>query len=381
MADFKKGDWVRALVDWSDTVAGDVMRVARVQDNGVWCIDRIGEDSFMSNSEVEPWTPKVGERVRVTEKANSAWAGEGEVTAIHPGFGTHSLSMQTGCRAGNSGDFLLNEIEPLSVAAEAKPAAPVAEPLTIQAGKFYKTRDGRKVGPMKYNDLGSGFSDISKTLTSQKWNADGRYIIGTTSPLDLIAEWQEHVDITAATIDAINDEYGPVAREVPVPKQKFKVGDRVLVTCNKTNGGFPIVKYIIGEVYKVTSIVPDLNGNDAALLNGHYQYLKHSQFTLMEPAIVCLIDNSRPLPATRPRVHDSVEAADKEAARLASVHKGQEFGVFSMTGTPHKVEKTYEHEWQRLADQGKRADAEKELRRITGMSHSLARYVVSNRAA
>jgi len=53
--------------------------------------------------------------------------------------------------------------------------------------------------------------------------------------------------------------------------------------------------------------------------------------------------------------------------------------VFVLASTA-KVEKTYDHEWQRLAGQGKRAAAEKELRRITGMSHSLARHVVSNLA-
>lgn len=82
--------------------------------------------------------------------------------------------------------------------------------LTIQAGRFYKTRDGRKVGPMRRHD--------------DAWSADGgvrmyiddgqRYFeYDRGGPTDIIAEWVEPVAVAQATAT-------------------FKVGDAVDVVGN-----------------------------------------------------------------------------------------------------------------------------------------------------
>lgn len=66
--------------------------------------------------------------------------------------------------------------------------------MKIQAGKFYRTRDGRKVGPMRNSDRGSsGAYPFVATHTGQSWTADGHYWVSGTlpSPADLIAEWVE----------------------------------------------------------------------------------------------------------------------------------------------------------------------------------------------
>jgi len=391
MTTFKEGDWVRCV---DNTLATGLLKLGAVyrvrKANSIYVYVDENPTGGMSHRRFEPWTPKVGERVttngntsvnieehwnRCFSRGNGCITGGALVVAsVENGVRSNvGLSNKVGQAYFYMPSNTLQPAEPLPVAAEAQPAAQAAPAapaqLTIQAGKFYKTRDGRKVGPMKKTDLGD-YRDDSRSVTSQCWSKVGTFIEGCVSNLDLIAEWPADATNVAATVDALDEEYGPVVAvaDVPVAKPKFKVGDRVLVTCNKTNGGYPIDEYIIGKVYNVTAIVADLNGNDAALLNGHSQYLKRNQFTLVESAIVCLIDNSHPLPATRPRLHDSVEAADKEAARLAGVHRGQEFGVFAMTGAPHKVEKTYEHEWQRLAANGETAQARQKLQDISGLT-------------
>jgi hypothetical protein len=59
--------------------------------------------------------------------------------------------------------------------------------LTIQAGKYYRTRDGRKVGPIKnLDDKVYPFCDDSETYTKLGEVIDGKERLG-----DLIAEWQD----------------------------------------------------------------------------------------------------------------------------------------------------------------------------------------------
>jgi len=48
------------------------------------------------------------------------------------------------------------------------------------------------------------------------------------------------------------------------------------------------------------------------------------------PAIVALIENDKPRPNKKPYVHDTTEAATKEAERLAGKYPGQKFGVYQL---------------------------------------------------
>jgi len=92
-----------------------------------------------------------------------------------------------------------DEFELLPVAdATGKPA------LTIETGKFYRTRDGRKVGPYEHS-----FSNIwiaGKGNHSTARFADGRISHHHESPGDLIAEWVDEPnsnDNAPATTPAI----------------------------------------------------------------------------------------------------------------------------------------------------------------------------------
>ncbi|WP_312412037.1 hypothetical protein, partial [Shinella sp.] len=90
---------------------------------------------------VEAWVPRVGERVVVTY--GNGWDGEGLVDHIADAKNNIIVELETGERAGFRGGFTSSQVEPLPVAAPQPAAA-----LKIEAGKFYRTRDGRKVGPM-----------------------------------------------------------------------------------------------------------------------------------------------------------------------------------------------------------------------------------------
>jgi hypothetical protein len=89
--------------------------------------------------------------------------------------------------------------------------------------------------------------------------------------------------------------------------------------------------------------------------------------TTKPTAIVALIEGGQPKPASRPYVHATEASAREEADRLASVHKGRQFGVYVLTTTSQEAAPTYKHEWQRLAVAGRKIDAIKELRGITGL--------------
>ena len=95
--------------------------------------------------------------------------------------------------------------------------------LKIEAGKFYRTRDGRKVGPMNvppswggwirsiYADCLKDYADcLEEDGDYEGWTESGSYgFQEPNDPLDLIAEWTE----TADTIPlAPADPYYPLCR-------------------------------------------------------------------------------------------------------------------------------------------------------------------------
>lgn len=66
------------------------------------------------------------------------------------------------------------------------------EMLKIEDGKFYWTRDGRKVGRMVKSEFGDYFYDPNRTVTSQSWNMDGSFIKGQIGNIDLVSECHDH---------------------------------------------------------------------------------------------------------------------------------------------------------------------------------------------
>jgi len=70
--------------------------------------------------------------------------------------------------------------------------------MKIEAGKYYRTRDGRKVGPVEFSEYGRPWATapgFDKTHWYTQWSAKsdfaGRASIYCEHPDDLIAEWTD----------------------------------------------------------------------------------------------------------------------------------------------------------------------------------------------
>jgi hypothetical protein len=81
--------------------------------------------------------------------------------------------------------------------------------MKIEAGKYYRTRDGQKVGPMRY-DPDHRLSGYYWTQTGgAAWRYDGLFSAnGEPGERDLIAEWTDAPDLTA-----IKNPFGLLDRE------------------------------------------------------------------------------------------------------------------------------------------------------------------------
>ncbi|PDS97555.1 hypothetical protein CO659_12910 [Rhizobium sp. S9] len=318
------------------------------------------------------WQPKVGDRVRLVKDGRSTTGAIGKTATI----------SSWGGKLIDTGEYLLDIDPPVDYKTMAatpsftRATIDCFEPLpafTIEAGKFYKTRDGRKVGPVTEE----GYMDVypfrvpGGPYGKVYIRKDGTANLGMSekeSPLwDLIAEW---VDEPAVAVAASNDNAAPA---------KFKVGDRVRF---RADYGSPAR----GQL--ATVIAVNVWGNDGIQvdLGGPYgtgfSTEAASDLLLVTPAapaptaIVALIENGQPKPATRPYVHATEEAAMREADRLAGVHKGQQFGVYVLTTTSQEAAPVYKHEWQRLAANGNKIAAIKELRAANDLTLKGARDAV-----
>lgn len=253
---------------------------------------------------------KVGDRVRLTED-NGGYGKQGDTGTV-----VEVCNRDRDCdikfdREVNGGRYWYAEWDKLEPA-----------PLRIEAGKYYRTRDGRGVGPMvetddAWTDCDGLTAAFSVTLDGERmdWTVEGLWLsrFGEDRPEDLISEWtaddepKRYSSCAAAEVDMQREEYG---------------------------GGTTS----IGDIVR-----------------------KH------DTAIVARLENGQPRPSPRPFVHHSTDAAKTEAARLAKMNPGTEFAVYERVGSARE-EKRYDYEWQRLAAGGERLKAVRELRRIAGVS-------------
>ncbi|WP_198513177.1 ribosomal protein L7/L12 [Brucella pituitosa] len=315
MGKLKVGDKVRSLVTQIDVRAGQLYEVKTVDDGDVWVIDDVGDDFYLTADEFEILPVeeasedkpafKVGDRVQMIADS-LPWYRTGEIAEViradggdndcYVRFDTHRMAD----------DCWYAKWDHLKLA-----------PLKIEAGKYYRTRDGRKVGPMKAakSDLyafsgslvGDGYNKIF-----QSTGVHGDLYIQNEPNSDLIAEWVDQ----------------PVKAAAPLP-------------------------FI----------------------------LRNLEFTvapIAKPAIVALIENGQPKPSVAPFVHANETLAAKEAARLASLQKGKEFGVYVMTQKVSEPAPSYKHEWQRFAAKGEKISAIKELRSVTGLGLRAAKDAVEH---
>ncbi|TIL91420.1 MAG: hypothetical protein E5Y73_17230 [Mesorhizobium sp.] len=400
---FAAGDKVRALESCygGGYKKGNVYTVKSVSDEYDHLTTELDDKGSRTNgwrkSAFEPYTAPTYSSCAAAEVDNLAdeYGGVRKVAASEPGYRfTNSDRPEPGDRVsiGGQGTFTVKDVladgnvrftdRPRDLFWQLHDSASssdctlvqAAPTLRIEAGKFYKTRDGRKVGPMVWRDEDTSYPWVAdfKNDTSDPYrliftDAGKNYML---RHLDLIAEWQD----------------APVVAEA-----KFKVGDKVGCTTNRSTNY--VVKALDGDKVSVAGLREDgseihtFRGQDASIF-----YLLPQAVTAPAPttiadivrkhssegtAIVALIENGQPKPSTVPYVHADRAFATTEAGRLAGIHKGQEFGVYELVSVA-KVEKVYDHEWQRLAAGGQVIAAIKELRSNTGLYLKTAKDAVED---
>lgn len=257
---------------------------------------------YLLNKDVElipaspEWQPKVGDRVR---RLNYAHAGL-EVGDI--GIIARIDETTIVLEGGESG--WAHQIYNLELA-----------PLTIEAGKFYRTRDGRKVGPVVESGGSWPFRGEIEGKSAAAFQADGKCPF--FPDYDLVAEWVDEPTAKPAEPVAV----APAIATPAEPEPKFKVGDRVRSVSDVSTD----IK--IGGVYTITRVSGDMiefldEGGDSRSRSAS-EYELVSQPSL----IVCKLTNGKPRPSNRPHVHDTRQAATAEAARLTGIYGG-EFAVY-----------------------------------------------------
>ncbi|KEA07517.1 hypothetical protein [Rhizobium rhizogenes] len=301
---YKKGQQIRMT---ERRVGLDLGEVFTLTEDGERAVFFDSEGDWRSRTTgfelVSPkWEPKVGDRVVWREEFKSSLYTKGKTYEIksfeHSNF---ILTDDAGSpRHTWTAETILENFD----------LAPPAT-ITIQTGRYYKTRDGRKVGPMVKSAWGLGWYDRGLLVTGQRWEENGQFIKGEVSQLDIISLWQ--------------DEPAVVATVTNTTPPKFKVGNRVRFKNTYLS------KQVRGVEATVIAINPWGVQIDSGSTIGVSTENPQSIELIPDPqpsAIVALIENDQPKPATRPVIHASQADATKEAERLALLHAGQEFGVF-----------------------------------------------------
>lgn len=225
MGKFKVGDRVRRIEEsmWPAQygVVGEEYTVLGFSTNDALVIFEGCNGASPSAFELveQPWQPKVGDRVRWREEFVSSLYTKDKVYEIkgfeHPNF--ILTDDQNSPRHTWTEKTILENFD-------------LVPPLRIQAGKFYKTRDGRKVGPA---DLNPANFNIEEDRFGRKAfanlpevgavDANGIWLCGDGNrDEDLIAEWVDEPAVAVAAT-ASNDNEAPA---------KFRVGDVVRLKCD-----------------------------------------------------------------------------------------------------------------------------------------------------
>ncbi|MBA8821469.1 hypothetical protein BRY73_16245 [Ochrobactrum sp. P6BS-III] len=116
-------------------------------------------------------------------------------------------------------------------------------PLTIEAGKFYRTRDGRKVGPMRRRAFGWVASDRIIATDQCDWYEGGNFSLYKDREHDLIAEW---VDEPACNDNQPVAEQQDGAAYIDATKagpSQLHVAKGPLVRLNKGYYGYELARY------------------------------------------------------------------------------------------------------------------------------------------
>ncbi|MBY5553765.1 ribosomal protein L7/L12 [Rhizobium leguminosarum] len=387
MGTFEKGQWLRVTDNAGAPRFYSVGEVCQVEsiDGTVRCV---GKSGGMYPYRFEAWQPKVGDRVRLVKDGRSTTGAVGKTATISSWTGgvlvdtdeylldiDPPVDYKTAAVTENFTRATIDCFEPLPAPAIAAPA-----PLTITAGGYYKTRDGRKVGPIVVAQGPDDpwpwkLADGTRYYRNDGFSCPG-WADGHRDEDDLVAVSGPPWTTEPAVIKAkyVGDQ--PASNDNAAPA-KFKVGDRVITKSGYTFDGSPgtIVEANVNgdaDLYHVKiENHPHAGDNEWSVRTDYIDFV-----TARAPAIVALIENGKPKPAFEPKVHASEAEATVEAERLAGVYRGQRFGIFVLSDTREADIPIYGHEWQNFAARGEKIRAIKELRAITGMGLKPAKDAV-----
>jgi hypothetical protein len=106
--------------------------------------------------------------------------------------------------------------------------------ITIEAGKYYRTRDGEVIGPMEFTGDPPGADRWRAGLHGDVsfWNDNGaHWADGVERGTDLVAEWHPAPDVTKALAEALDGmvvwhgKRGDDDALLPAKEQPREVGD------------------------------------------------------------------------------------------------------------------------------------------------------------
>lgn len=212
----KVGDKVRCLVTEFDVRKGELYEVLKVQDSGrVWCLDDVSDRFYLDVDEYEllpvaeaTGKPafKVGDRVKAINTD-----GVNNLISVGKLYTVASLHFVNGV-AGP----ILKDVETFGQGFKPE-RFELAPARTIETGKFYRTRDGRKVGPVD-EWISDQFRERARD--GRYWTVDG-VGHGEAKGEDLIAEWvdepasNDNAPATAPAIVALIEGGEPKPSEQP----------------------------------------------------------------------------------------------------------------------------------------------------------------------
>lgn len=77
--------------------------------------------------------------------------------------------------------------------------------MKIEAGKYYRTRDGKKAGPLVLPPSRDGAEGWVDGDVFHSWRDNGKFLlIGGEHDLDLVAEWEPTGPVVTETVKRIN---------------------------------------------------------------------------------------------------------------------------------------------------------------------------------
>lgn len=211
-APYKVGDRITPNRDIADYfTVGKVYEIARENSSGGFMLTDNRRDPnrphhtdckwLAENFTVVPAPKfKLGDRVRIVKHVN--YRG-GSIPMDLPIGSVHTITDQF--KSGEVAGWLLSGKGRNFYGDNCLEAAPL-EALKIEAGKFYRTRDGRKVGPMERTSNGRAWTPNSGR---HYYDDDGKRSWGGDDGTVIVAEWTEPPPKPATVIVALIESGQP----------------------------------------------------------------------------------------------------------------------------------------------------------------------------